>query len=127
MDTNCNLYENYSSASICSYLKDKLKDTEYVENSIREYCVHIPEPSDSICSYIKTILLYPSFQKDPVTYLHSWSLSRWNTEEFRIPEDYALIFFEIYFAYSYLTWKSTKLFPNPSTLIILQEDNAILP
>lgn len=52
------------------------------------------EKPDVLLSYIINVLNDPQFQNNPKEYLKNWKQKRGNTEEFRIPEDQAMIFFE---------------------------------
>lgn len=50
--------------------------------------------SGNLLDYITKILNKPEFQADPEKYMKDWKQKRGNTEEFRIPEDQAMSFFE---------------------------------
>jgi hypothetical protein len=52
------------------------------------------EYSDDILAYIQNVLANPSFQQNPSFFMNKWKEERGFTEEFRIAEDSARMFFE---------------------------------
>ena len=78
--------------------------------------------SGSLLSYITKILNDSQFQSDPENFMKNWKQKRGGTEEFRIPEDQGMIFFEkevlpnIKFDYAIITVNSGLKFTVPELL-----------
>ncbi|MBA3721426.1 MAG: hypothetical protein H0W88_03395 [Parachlamydiaceae bacterium] len=73
----------------------KQLDIEYFKNKARIYVEKNSENDQSeLLKYIFQILNNTSFQADPEMYMQKWIKIRGCTEEYRMPEDQALRFFQ---------------------------------
>lgn len=71
------------------------KAQEFSENKAEKFSVR----ADLISNYINKILNDEEFQSNPRDYLDAWRFRRGKAENFRIPEDLALSFFNTYFRF----------------------------